>query len=199
MPITTFLNSLSAVAQTLDASQTKERARLIWEHIGGGVGDQDVIVALREDWGLTVVANQRIEPRKVVRVHEGGSVYHAVVLASWPRQSGFEIELAFADKGLRREARVAARGRAEVETSGVLSDQAIHADVLNVSAGGMQLLCDRAIAHGETTRVLGEGVEKLCRVRYCVQVTGGFRVGLQFCEGLAEAESAGAAAECHRP
>ena len=108
---------------------------------------------------------------------------------SRPIRRGFEIELAFRDKGRRRETRVVAGGAAKVEAGKAMGDNAIHAEVINVSEGGLQLLCDRPVEAGETTRIVGENVEKLCRVRYCIKVAEGYRLGVQFCEGVADADT----------
>lgn len=191
MRLTMFLKSNSILPQVLDSSGPLEQAHLDWEHAQGGIGRQDVWIDLREDRGLTVIASEAIQNRKVVRVREGGSVYYTEVLSSRSLRDGFEIELAFLDQGRRRETRVAAEGAVKVESGEARGDDAIQAEVVNISTGGLQLLCDRPVGAGETIRIVGENVEKLCRVRYCIKVAEGYRVGLQFCEGLTEADAQG--------
>ncbi len=182
MSFTTFIKSVSALTASLDAAEETAFGTIEWEDARIGIASQRVMVEAHEKWGLVVVAAESLPHKKVVRVREGGSVYHAEILASRKLVSGFELELAFLDAGKRRESRADVGGRARLETAGARGADAVSVEVLNVSAGGLQLLCDRPFTSGDTTLVIGEGVERACRVRYCLKVPGGYRVGLQFCD-----------------
>ena len=182
MSLTSFLKSVSSLAASVDAADARSFAGIEWEDARVGVASQRVLIDAREKWGVRVVASESVPAEKVVRVREGASVYHAEVVASRPLSTGFELELAFLDAGKRREEREDTGGQARLETSGAMGDAAVRVEVLNVSVGGLQLLSDRPFNSGDTTRIVGDGVERVCRVCYCLKIPEGYRVGLQFCD-----------------
>jgi len=71
---------------------------------------------------------------------------------------------------------MAASGPAWIESEG----KTVAAEVLNVSAGGMQLFLYEALKQGNTARIKGSKTERLALIRYCSAVPGGYQVGLQF-------------------
>lgn len=180
MSLTSFFKSVSVLAQSVDQASQIERAQLVWEEAQFGVSSQTVQVDVREEWGVVVLAPKPIPNTKTVCLREGDSSYRLQVIAAREQPSGFELELAYVDSGRRRETRIEVGGGATIGSPLGRDEQSVRAEILNVSAGGLQVLCDEAFSAGEAVRVIGDGVERLCRVCYCLKISGGYRVGLQF-------------------
>ncbi len=182
MSLSSFFKSVSTLAINFDASSEGEAARLEWQGAAGKPFSRRVQIDSRESWGIVVIAPERVPIDKLVRVLEDESSYEARVVSSRAVLSGFELGLEFLGSGKRRATRVDVGGDASVETTAAADDETLRADVLNVSAGGLQLFAKSGLAAGETARIVGVGPERLCRVCYCLQIHNGYRIGLQFCD-----------------
>ncbi|MDA0207638.1 MAG: PilZ domain-containing protein [Acidobacteria bacterium] len=127
--------------------------------------------------GLTVVVPQRPPTDAVAQVREAGSSYPVEVLTTNPVDGGFELSLDYLWDGRRRDHRTPASGPATLKPEGL---PPIPVEVINVSAGGMQLFAASSAPEGSLARIGGTDTELLCLVRCCVVAPGGYFMGLQF-------------------
>lgn len=127
--------------------------------------------------GLTVMVRQEPPLDTVAQIREGGSSYPVVVLSTNVVEGGFELRVDYLWEGRRREQRTAVRGPATLKAEGLAEMQV---EVINVSAGGMQIFSVGAVLEGSQGRICGTDTEQLCFVRSCSAVPGGYFLGLQF-------------------
>ena len=92
-------------------------------------------------------------------------------------EGGFELRLEYLWEGRRREHRTVVSGPAMLKADGLA---AVQVEVINVSAGGMQLFAASSVPEGSPAKICGADTERICFVRSCVAAPGGYLVGLQF-------------------
>jgi len=129
--------------------------------------------------GLTVVVRQRPPLDTDAQVREAGSSYPVEVLGTKVVEGGFELRLDYLREGRRREHRTIVNGPATLKADGLAE---IQVEVINVSAGGMQLFAAASVPEGISAKICGADTERLCFVRSCVAAPGGYFMGLQFHE-----------------
>ena len=164
-------------------SPNEPSVRIEWDHPQGGIGSQVAVVDHRAHWGLTVTSPTRLPNRQSVRISDNGAHYHAEVAGAFAVDDQFEVHLAFLDGGRRRENRIVAGGRVQVELLSRNGGSDLDAEVVNVSPDGLQLTSIDRIAVGQTIRVVGAETVMLCRVRHSSDCGGQYRCGVQFLGG----------------
>lgn len=150
-----------------------------WKDRAGATLSQKALIQA-DLGGKPRILVRRPLPVGLARIRETSSIYPVKVLAAVSCSAGFELKLDYLGAGRRREDRIRTEGPALLEGDAL---EAISVEVLNVSAGGIQLFSVRPTSVGSTVRVSGLEMEYLGVVRHCSGVQGGFRIGVQLYGG----------------
>ena len=148
-----------------------------WKDENGEKVWQQARLQMDRSRGLTAIVGQRPPLEAVAQVREAGSSYAVVILGANTVDDGFELQLDYFWEGRRREERVAANGPARLKVEGFVE---LEVEVVNVSAGGMQLQSSTPVPEGCVGRICGDRTERFCLVRCCVVAPRGFLIGVQF-------------------
>ncbi len=150
-----------------------------WKDEAGEKVWQQTHLEMDRSRGLSVVVLQRPPLDTVAQVREAGSSYPVEVLSTKVVEGGFKLRLDYLREGRRREHRTPINGPAILKADGLAE---IQVEVINVSAGGMQLFSASAVPEGRPAKICGADTERLCFLRSCVAAPGGYFMGLQFHE-----------------
>jgi hypothetical protein len=178
MPLLSFLKR-SPAAPNQGPKPRLRRATIEWRDETGKRSEQAAQLQSDRTQSLFALVKQRPPECFVAQVREQGSSYPVEVRSVVELDVGFELELGYLQEGRRRERRIRAQGGALLLAEGTAP---IQVEVLNVSSGGMQLFAAQPVSVDSSGRLYGTDTDRICFIRYCRSVPGGYRIGVQFYE-----------------
>lgn len=153
------------------------RATIEWRGAADQRINQEALLQSDKERGLFALVKQRPPSSSIAQIREDGSSYPVKILSTSELDHGFELQLEYFEEGRRRERRTRARGGAVL---GIEGSAPIDVEVLNVSAGGMQLFAAQPATVGSAARLSGAETNHTCFVRYCRPESSGYKIGIQF-------------------
>lgn len=161
-----------------DSVPERRQVTIEWQYETGSSSEQ--IAQIRSDNGhsLFALVTERPPEGRVAQVREQDASYPVEVQSVVAVGAGFELELEYQEDGRRRERRVRSEGGALLLAEGTAAP--VQVEVLNVSAGGMQLFATQPVSVGSAGRLYATDTDRMCSIRYCRSAAGGYRIGVQF-------------------
>ena len=179
-----FDNDIDAneIAQGEVEESRLQLGKLEWTERNGEPCSCIVEVRRRGERGITVVAPRCPDLKQLATLRDGQSVYGVIVEKTLPMSDGLVVNLRYASAGRRREDRVPTDGKASIswDTRGHAFHAGCEVDVTDVSSDGLQLISPEPIPDAAVVRVLGDSLQCLGKVRYCLETGPKYRIGLHF-------------------
>ncbi len=176
MPLLSFFKRHPAVPLQ-DPKPAHRQVTIEWRDEAGNSSEQAAQIKSDNGQSLFALVTERPPECRAAQVREQDSGYPVEVLSVVAGDAGFELELEYLQDGRRRDRRVRAEGGALLLAEGT---SPVQVEVLNVSAGGMQLFATQPVSVGSAGRLYATDTDRMCSVRYCRSAAGGYRIGVQF-------------------